>query len=122
MDGAYDPHRSSEIAFGVATEFAFKDALSKGKTVILEPIMSFEIRSPREYLHGINSDLNSRRARIIELQTDSDPVVIKGTVPLGAVFGYSTVIRSLSQGRAAFTMEPDRYQPASPDAIKNLLS
>jgi elongation factor G len=118
--GAFDPHRSSDIAFGVATELAMKHAMDRGNTVILEPIMSFEIRSPREYLHGINQDLNSRRARIAELITETDPVLIRGTVPLSGVFGYSTVIRSLSQGRASFSMEPDRYQPASPDILKNL--
>jgi elongation factor G len=116
-DGVFDPQRSSDIAFGVATELALKDAMEKGTTLILEPIMSFEIRSPREYLHGINQDLSARRAKIFELQTDTDPVVIKGTVPLAKIFGYSTVIRSLSQGRASFSMEPDRYQPASPDEV-----
>jgi elongation factor G len=121
LDGRFDPSRSSDIAYGVSVELALKDALDKGKTKILEPIMSFEIRSPREYLHGINHDLGSRRARIHALQTDSDPVVIQGQVPLSEVFGYSSVIRSLSQGRAAFTMEPDRYQPASPDVVKEIL-
>ena len=121
LSGAFDHQRSSDIAFGVATEMAFKDAMDKGGTVVLEPIMSFEIRSPREYLHGINSDLNSRRARISELATDADPVVIKGTVPLAQVFGYSTVIRSLSQGRATFSMEPDSYQLASPDVVEGML-
>jgi elongation factor G len=120
LDGVFDPQRSSDIAFGVATELALKDAMEGGKTVILEPIMSFEIRSPREYLHGINQDLNARRAKIFELQTDTDPVVIKGTVPLAKIFGYSTVIRSLSQGRAAFSMEPDRYQPVSVDEVSDL--
>ncbi|MBU0755087.1 MAG: elongation factor G, partial [Planctomycetes bacterium] len=115
LDGVFDPQRSSDIAFGVATEMAFMDAMKKGKNVMLEPIMSFEVRSPREYLHALNQDLNARRARIFELQTDSDPVVIKGSVPLAKVFGYSTVIRSLSQGRASFSMEPDQYRPASPD-------
>lgn len=112
VDGVFDPQRSSDIAYGVATEMALKDAMAKGKTVVLEPIMSFDVRSPREYLHAINQDLSSRRAKIFELQTDIDPVVIKGTVPLAKVFGYSTVIRSLSQGRASFSMEPDQYQPA----------
>ncbi len=118
--GAFDPQRSSDVAFGVATELAFKDALDKGETMILEPIMSFEIRSPREYLHGLTSDLKVRRARIHALQTDSDPVVIQGTVPLAMVFGYSTALRSLSHGRANFSMEPDRYQVASPEVIKGL--
>jgi len=121
IGGRFDQQRSNDIAFGVATEMAFKDAMVKGQTVILEPIMSFEIRSLREHLHGINSDLNSRRAKITELITDSDPVIIKGTVPLSNVFGYSTTIRSLSQGRASFSMEPDSYQLASPDVIKDLI-
>jgi len=116
--GSFDPLRSSDIAFGVATEMAMKDAIKSGGENILEPIMSFEIRSPVEYLHGIHHDLNSRRARINELKTDEEPAVIRGVVPLAEVFGYSSVIRSLSKGRASFSLEPDSYQSVSPDKLR----
>jgi len=112
LGGKFDPVRSGEIAFGVAAEMAFKDAMEKGETVILEPIMSFEINSPMEYMSGIQSDLNARRAKIREIETNEDPAIIRGLVPLANVFGYSTTIRSLSQGRASFSLEPYKYQPA----------
>ena len=88
--------------------------------VLLEPIMSFEISSPREYLSGVQSDLNGRRARILEVEVGSDPAVLRGTVPLASVFGYSTTIRSLSQGRASFSLEPFRYEPVPPSMVPDV--
>ncbi len=111
IDGEHDPSRAGEIAFGVAAEMAFRAAMEKGGIVFLEPIMSFEISSPREYLSGIQTDLNARRARVQEIEINTEPATLKGTVPLASVFGYSTTIRSLSQGRASFSLEPFQYEP-----------
>jgi elongation factor G len=120
LDGTHDPSRSGEIAFGVAAELAFKEAMKKGGTVLLEPIMSFEIEAPLEYLAGIQSDLNGRRARIMEVFVNADPAMIRGTVPLASVFGYSTSLRSLSQGRASFSLEPLEYQPVPSGDVKSI--
>ena len=118
LSGTFDQSRSGEIAFGVAAELAFKDAMEKGGIVLLEPIMSLEIESPIEYLSGIQSDLNSRRARILEVDVNTDPAVLRGSVPLANVFGYSTTVRSLSQGRASFSLEPLEYQPVPPGEVR----
>jgi len=120
LGGSYDPSRSGEIAFGVAAEMAFKDAMEKGGTVLLEPIMNLEIESPLEYLSGIQSDLNGRRARILEVDVNTDPAVLRGSVPLANVFGYSTTVRSLSQGRASFSLEPLEYQPVPPSEVRSM--
>lgn len=121
LEGEHDPSRSGEIAFGVASEMAFKDAMQKGGIVLLEPIMDLEISTPREYLSGIQADLNSRRARINEVKVNVDPVLLRGSVPLANVFGYSTTIRSLSQGRASFSLEPFEYQPVPESEAKTII-
>jgi elongation factor G len=118
--GEFDPGRAGEIAFGVAAEMAFKEAMEKGGTVLLEPIMSLEVSSPLEYMSGIQSDLNGRRAKILEVELNTEPATIRGTVPLANVFGYSTIIRSLSQGRASFSLEPLDYEPVPADMAKQL--
>jgi elongation factor G len=73
-----------------------------------------------EFLNGVNSDLNGRRARVSGLSTDSDPATIRGTVPLSEIFGYSTVLRSLSQGRASFSVEPRSYEPVPPGRVSQV--
>ncbi len=107
---------SNDAAFGHAAHLAFEDALAKAAPVLLEPVMDFEIRCPLDFLPGVNADLNSRRARVRSLQTDVDPAQLRGTVPLAEIFGYSTALRSLTQGRATFSVEPRTYEPV-PDAV-----
>ncbi len=112
---------TSEAAFGVATEQSFDEAARQAGVRVLEPIMRFEIRTPTEFMKNVIADLNSRRARISELVTDEDPIVIKGDVPLAETFGYSTQIRSLSQGRASFSMEPSDYAEVPENVARGLV-
>jgi elongation factor G len=112
---------SNDTAFMVAAEDAFEAAMVAGGVQLLEPIMSFEIRTPSEYVKNVIADLKSRRAEVSELIADEDPVRLRGKMPLSESFGYSTQIRSLSQGRASFSMEPSDYSVVPPDVSKRLL-
>jgi elongation factor G len=110
FDGSYHDVDSSEIAFKMAGILGFKDAFRKAKPILLEPIMLVEVVVPEEYMGDIIGDLNSRRCVIQELGNRGHLKAIKGFVPLAEMFGYATATRSLSQGRATFTMEPNSYQ------------
>ncbi len=109
-DGSYHDVDSSEIAFKMAGIFAFKEAFQRAKPVLLEPIMFVEVLVPEEYMGDVIGDLNSRRCVIQELTNRGHLKAIKGLVPLSEMFGYATAVRSLSQGRATYTMEPHSYQ------------
>jgi len=121
LDAEYNEQTSNEMAFGVATDLAFRDALEKAGPVLLEPVMAFEIRVPQEFLSGVNSDLTGRRAQVSSLNAEQDPVVVRGVVPLSEIFGYTTTLRSLSQGRATLAVEPSRYEPVPPQVARTLL-
>lgn len=112
FDGSYHDVDSSEMAFKIAGSIAFKEAAMKAEPVILEPIMSVEVVTPEEYMGNIVGDLNSRRGRIEGMGTRSDAQVIKVMVPLSEMFGYSTTLRSISQGRALYSMQFDHYDEA----------
>ncbi|KUK95299.1 MAG: Elongation factor G [Thermotogales bacterium 46_20] len=105
LDGSYHDVDSSEIAFNIAGSMAFKDAVRKAKPVLLEPIMHVEITTPEEYMGDIIADLNSRRSKIEGFDSRGDLKVIKAFVPLSELFGYATVVRSLSQGRAVHIIQ-----------------
>lgn len=105
LDGSYHDVDSSEIAFNIAGSLAFKDAVKKARPVLLEPIMHVEITTPEEYMGDIIADLNSRRSKIEGFDTRGDLKVIKAFVPLSELFGYATVVRSLSQGRAVHIIQ-----------------
>ncbi len=109
FDGSYHDVDSSEIAFKMAGILGFKEAFRKAKPVLLEPIMLVEVVVPEEYMGDIIGDLNSRRCIIQEMSQRVHLKVIKGLVPLAEMFGYATATRSLSQGRATYTMEPNSY-------------
>jgi elongation factor G len=110
VGGASDPRRDSEIAFVQAATLALREAISAGKVALFEPLMSFEILAPAEFTSGIIADLNARRAEVGEVQADGLVRAIRGTVALSKMFGYSTAVRSLSQGRAGFSMEPAGFR------------
>ena len=110
FDGSYHDVDSSEIAFKMAGIFGFKEAFRKAKPILLEPIMLVEVVVPEEYMGDIIGDLNSRRCVIQEMGNRGHLKAVKGLVPLSEMFGYATAIRSLSQGRATYTMEPNSYQ------------
>jgi elongation factor G len=104
-DGSYHEVDSSELAFKMASIFAFKDACQKAKPVLLEPVMKVEVVTPEEYMGNIIGDLNARRGQIGDMVDRANTKVIDAKVPLSEMFGYATDIRSMSQGRANYTME-----------------
>jgi elongation factor G len=110
LDGSYHSVDSSEIAFKIAGSIAFQDAAKKASPVLLEPFMEIEVITPDEYLGDIIGDLNSRRGKIDGISSRSHGQVIKGIVPLSETFGYATSIRSISQGRALFTLQFSKYE------------
>jgi elongation factor G len=114
VDGSYSDTDSTEVAYKIAASMAFKDGARQAGPVILEPIMACEIVCPEEYMGGVIGDLNSRRGKIISMAPRLKMQVIKAEVPLATMFGYSTALRSSSQGRATFTMEPSHYEPVPP--------
>ncbi len=108
-DGSFHDVDSSEIAFKVAGSMAFKDAAQKAGPVLIEPIMDVEVVVPEEYMGDVVSDLNRRRGRIERMDSRDRLKIIVGQVPLAEMFGYATDVRSVSQGRATFTMHFGRY-------------
>ena len=113
LDGSFHEVDSSEQAFRVAGTQAFRDAAQRAKPQLLQPFMSVEVVTPSEYLGAITNDLNSRRGIIEEVSDFSSGKVIKARVPLVKMFGYVTALRSLTQGRATYSMEFDNYVPVS---------
>ena len=110
-DGSYHEVDSSETAFQVAGSMAFKEAMRKGDPVLLEPIMKVTVTVPEEYMGDVSGDINSRRGRIEGMEARNGVQVIHSYVPLAEMFGYSTDLRSKSQGRGNYVMEVDHYEP-----------
>ncbi len=117
FDGSYHEVDSSEMAFKIAGSMAFKDAMQKAGCVILEPIMRVEVTTPEEYMGDVIGDINSRRGRIEGMEDLNGSKMIRGFVPLAEMFGYATDLRSKTQGRGAYSMFFDRYEPA-PKAVQ----
>ncbi len=115
-DGSYHDVDSSEMAFKIAGSMAFQDAARKASPVILEPMMAVEVVTPDEFLGPVNGDLNSRRGRINHMEPRVNFQVITASVPLAEMFGYATTLRSLTQGRANYSMQFERYDEV-PKAI-----
>jgi elongation factor G len=115
VDGSYHEVDSSERAFKIAGSMAFKEAMKRAKPKLLEPMMAVEVTTPEDYLGDVMGNLNSRRGRIENMAPVGNAQVIKALVPLSEMFGYATDLRSMTQGRADFTMQFDRYEdvPAS---------
>ncbi len=118
FDGSYHDVDSSEIAFKIAASMAFKDGCKKAGAIILEPIMKTEVEVPENYMGDIIGDLNSRRGKIMQMDPRAGFQIIQAQVPLAEMFGYATQLRSLSQGRATYTMEFAHYEPV-PTNIAN---
>ncbi len=109
VDGSFHEVDSSELAFKMAASIAFNDGMRKANPILLEPVMDMEITVPEEYMGYVVSDLNSRRAKIISLGQRTNVKVIRSDIPLSEVFNYATTLRSLTQGRASYVMEPSHY-------------
>ncbi|MFO0451716.1 MAG: elongation factor G, partial [Pseudomonadota bacterium] len=112
FDGSYHDVDSNEMAFKIAGSMAFKEAATKAKPVLLEPVMSVEVVTPEDYVGTVNGDLNRRRGILEGAEESAAGRVIKAQVPLSEMFGYSTDLRSATQGRATYTMEFARYLEA----------
>ena len=115
IEGSYHDVDSSERAFKIAGSIAFKEAMKRAKPKLLEPMMAVEVVTPEDYLGDVMGNLNSRRGRVEHLEPLGNSQSIKASVPLSEMFGYATDLRSMTQGRATFTMQFDRYEdvPAS---------
>jgi elongation factor G len=120
VDGTFHEVDSSELAFKMAGIFAFKDAAKKAHAILLEPIMKVEVTTPDEYQGDLLGDLNRRRGKIIGIEAKSGQTILNAEVPLAEMFGYATAIRSLSKGRAAYSMEPLAFEPV-PTSIANTI-
>ncbi len=122
VGGAFHPVDSSDVAFRSAASLAFRDALSAASPALLEPIMRLEISTPEEHLGDVLGDLNMRRGQIQDMaQRDAFRTVL-AFVPLAELFGYATSLRSLTRGRASYTMQPDRFDLVPPAIAQTLLS
>ncbi|MFA6001839.1 MAG: elongation factor G [Thermoleophilia bacterium] len=110
VDGSYHDVDSSEMAFRIAGSMAFKAAVAKAKPVLLEPIEEVEVVVPEEYMGDVIGDLNSRRGKIESMEPRGKVQIIRARIPLAEMFGYATDLRSISQGRADYTMQFDRYE------------
>ena len=111
IDGAYHEVDSSALAFEIASRAAFKEGVAKAGPQLLEPVMRVEVVTPEDYMGDIIGDLNSRRGQITGMEPRGNGQVINAMVPLATMFGYVNTLRSLSQGRAQFTMHFDHYEP-----------
>jgi len=119
-DGSFHEVDSSEAAFKIAASQAFKEACKNASPVLLEPIMQVEVTVPEQYMGDVIGDLNSRRGKIQEMVDKNQAKFIKALVPLGEMFGYSTTLRSMTQGRGTYTMEFARYEEAPKNVVENV--
>ena len=122
FDGSSHDVDSSEVAFRIAGSTAFREGAAKAGPVVLEPIMRVEVVSPLDYMGDVNGDLNRRRGVLQGLEDSPMGKVIRARVPLAEMFGYATDLRSMSQGRASYTMEFDRYAKVPPNVAKNIIN
>ncbi|MCM8831937.1 MAG: elongation factor G [Candidatus Omnitrophica bacterium] len=120
VDGSYHEVDSSEIAFKMAAEIAVKNAYKKSQAIILEPIMKVEVTTFDDYLGEVLSDFSSRRGKVINMEAKSHMYHIRANVPLAEMFGYATVLRSLTQGRASYTMEFSHYEEVPKQILEKL--
>ena len=121
-DGSYHEVDSSEMAFHIAGSMAFKDAMKKGGAILLEPIMKVEVTMPEEYMGDVIGDINSRRGRIEGMDDDGGGKIVRGYVPLAEMFGYSTDLRSKTQGRGNYSMFFEKYEPVPKSVQEKVLS
>src|SRR5690606_912129 len=119
-DGSYHEVDSSEMAFKIAASMAIREAMAKGQATVLEPIMRVEAVTPDQYMGDVIGSLNSRRGQIQGMERRGNAQVVAANVPLSEMFGYATDLRSLTQGRAVFTMLLDHYEPV-PRSIQDEL-
>jgi elongation factor G len=122
IDGSFHDVDSSEIAFKIAGSMAFKEAVRRASPVLLEPIMDVEVVTPADYMGDVIGDLSSRRGKIGGMLQRGDAQVIGASVPLSEMFGYSTQLRSLTQGRAVYSMQFSRYEEVPKSKAEEILA
>ncbi len=118
FDGSYHDVDSSELAFKLAASMAFKSGMDKADPVLLEPIMKVEVETPEEYMGDVMGDLNSRRGRILGMESKVGNQTIVAEVPLAEMFGYATQLRSMTKGRANYSMEFECYREVPKHATR----
>ena len=121
FDGSFHEVDSSEVAFKMAGIFAFRDAMEKASPILLEPVMHVEVETPEDYQGDIMGDLNRRRGQIQNINAKPSFISISAIVPLVEMFGYSTIMRSLSKGRASFSMEPESFEEVPSNVVNQIL-
>ncbi len=122
VNGSWHEVDSTSIAFKIAGSLAFKDAASRAKPILLEPVMSLEVICPDEYLGDVVGDVNARRGKIEEMETRGQSRVIRALVPLEEMFGYATILRTLTQGRGVFSLEFLKYEPTPPPVTEEIVA
>jgi len=120
-DGSYHEVDSSEIAFKIAASMALKEGVRRANPVLLEPIMRIEVTMPEAHLGDVIGDLNARRGRIEETRSQGNAQAVVALVPLAEMFGYATTLRSLTQGRAVFNMEPSHYDEVPKNVAEDIV-
>ncbi|TVQ95705.1 MAG: elongation factor G [Desulfovibrionales bacterium] len=120
--GSFHEVDSSEQAFFIAGSMCFKEACRKGKPVLLEPVMSVEVLTPEDYLGDVMGDVNGRRGKIINLESRHGTQIIRAHVPLSSMFGYATQLRSMTQGRASYSMQFDHYERVPAQLAEEIIS
>ena len=122
VDGSYHDVDSSEMAFKIAGSMAFKEGCKQGKSVILEPIMKVEVTVPEEYMGDVIGDVNSRRGKMEGMEARGGMQIIRAFIPLSEMFGYATDLRSRTQGRGTYSMEPSHYEEVPKSILENIVA
>ena len=122
LDGSYHEVDSSDMAFKIAASLGFKDLARRANPIVLEPIMALEVVLPEEFLGGVVGDLNARRGKITGIDARKGIQTVRAEVPLAGMFGYATDLRSLTQGRANYTMQFLRYRPVPSALVESIIS
>ena len=122
FDGSYHDVDSNEMAFKIAASMATKQLAQKGGAVLLEPVMQVEVVTPEDYMGDVMGDLNRRRGLIQGMDDSPSGKVIRAEVPLGEMFGYATDVRSMSQGRASYSMEFSKYSEAPSNVVEAIVN
>jgi elongation factor G len=121
VSSKFSETNSTELAYKIAASMALREGATKASPVLLEPIMNCEVTCPENYMGDVIGDLNSRRGKILSMSLKGTAQIIKAQLPLAAMFGYSTTLRSLSQGRASYSMEPSHYEAVPPQVAREVL-
>jgi elongation factor G len=122
FDGSYHDVDSSEIAFKIAGSMAFKEAARKAHPVLLEPIMSVEVVVPEEFMGEVIGNISSRRGKVLGMESRPAAKAIDARVPLAQMFGYATDLRSMTQGRATYTMQFSHYEPVPATVAEGIIA